>query len=88
MADAAVAINRLQALEIRLQLAAQITLDRQLAGGDRLDDLVELLAAQILRAEIGIDVGLFEQLFRRARTNAENVGKRRFDALVAGNFNA
>lgn len=88
MTNAPVAIDRLQTLEIRLQFAAQVALDRQFASRDCLDDLVELLAAQIFRAQIGINVGLVEDLFSGARANAVNVGKRRFDALVAGNFNA
>ena len=52
MADAAVAVDRLEALQVALHFAAQIALDRQLARGDRLDDLVELLGAQVLGAGI------------------------------------
>ncbi len=87
MTDAPVAIDRLQTLEIRLQFATQIALDRQLASRDRLDDLVELLAAQVFRTKIRINVGLVKDLFSGARTNAVYVRKRCFDALVAGNFN-
>ena len=88
MADTAVAVDRLQALEVGLQLAAQIALDRQFARGDRLDDLVELLVRQILRTRLRIDIGLLEDLLRRARANAVDVRQRRFDAFVAGDFNA
>ena len=60
----------------------------QLARGDGLDDLVELFVGQILRARVGIDIGLLEDALRGARADAVNVRERRFDALVAGNFNA
>ena len=88
MANAAIAVDRLESLKIGLEFAAQVAFDRQLARGDGLNDLIDLLAAQILRPHVEIDVGLFENLFRGARADAVNVGKRRFDALVAGNINA
>ena len=64
MADAAVTIDRLEALEIALDIAAQIALDQQAAAGDGVDDRVELLDAQILGADVGIDVGGLEDLLR------------------------
>jgi len=73
MTDAAVAIDCLQALKICLQFAAQITLDWQLTCGDRLDDLVQLLATEVFPAQIWVNVGLFEYLFRGARANAVNI---------------
>ena len=88
MTNASIAIDGLEALEVGLQLAAQIAFDRELARGDRLDDLVELFVAQILGPQVRIDVGLLENANRSARADAVNVGERRFDALVAGNFNA
>ena len=50
MADATVAIDRLEALQIALDIPAEIALDQQAAAGDRVDDGVELLDAQILGA--------------------------------------
>src|SRR5207248_2510142 len=88
MANAPVAVDRLEALEVGLQFAAQIAFDRELARGDRLDDLVELFVAQILGAHVRIDIGLLENADRSARANAVDVGKRRSNAFVAGNFNA
>jgi len=88
MADAAIAIDGLEALEVGLQLAAQIAFNRELARGDGVDDLVELLGGQILGADVRIDIGLLEDAERGARANAVDVRKRRGNALVAGNFNA
>ena len=88
MANAAIAIDRLKPLEIRLQFPAKITFDRELAGGDRLNDLADLLGAQIFRADVGIDIDLLEDALRGARANAINIREGGFDAFVAWNFNA
>ena len=88
MADTTVAVDGLQAFQIRLNLAAQIAFDGKLARGDRLDDVVELLRRQILGANIRFDVRLLEDLFRGARADPVNVWQRCVDALVAGDFNS
>jgi hypothetical protein len=85
VAQPAIAIDRLEAFEIALELSSEVAFNQETACRNRLDDLVELLGAQILRAGIGVDVGLFENLFRGARTDAVNVRQRRFDAFVARN---
>ena len=86
MAQPAIAIDRLEALEIALKLSSEVAFNQETACRDRLDDLVELLGAQILRAGIGVDVGLLEDLFRGARTDSVHVGKRGFDSLIPGDF--
>ena len=68
--------------------AAQIAFDQHLVARDRLNDLVDLLRRQILRAQVWIDIGLFENAFRRARSDSVNVGQRRFDAFIRWNFNS
>ena len=88
MTNAAIAIDGLEALEVGLQLAAQIAFNRELARGDGVDDLVELLGGQILGADVRIDIGLLEDAERGARANAVDVGTRRGNALVARDFNA
>ena len=88
MANAAVAVDRLETLQVCLNFTAQIALDGQLARGDRLNDVIQLLRRQILRAHVRFDVRLFEDLLRGARTNSVNVGQRRVDTFVAGNFNS
>jgi hypothetical protein len=53
MADAAVAIDGLEALEIRLDFPAQVALDGELAGGDGVDELVKLLGVRFLARMLG-----------------------------------
>ena len=86
VADAPVAVDGLEALEIALHFAAQIALDRDLVRVDRMDDRVELFGREILRAGVRINVRLFENLLRVARAHPINVGQRGFDAFVAGNI--
>ena len=87
MANAAVAVDRLEALEVALNFAAKITFNRQFAGGDRVDQLTHLLGAEVLGANIRINIGLFEDAFSSRRPDPVDIRKGGFDALVAGNFN-
>jgi len=88
MADAAVAIDRLEALQIALQLAAKIAFDDDAILADRADDRADLLGRKIFRANVRIDVGLLEDALGGLRADAVDVGQRRFDAFVAGNINS
>ncbi len=56
MANAPVALNALEALQVHADLAAQIALDDILAILDGVDDLRELLFRQVLRADARIDI--------------------------------
>jgi len=86
MADAAIAIDRLKALEILLQLASQIAFNDVLVFRDHLDDPVELLIGQALGANIGADFSLFEDQLGPGRPNAVNVGESGFNPFVTGNI--
>ena len=86
MANAPVAVDGLEALEIGLKFPAEIAFDGELADGDRLDDLVELFRGEILRPHIGVDVSLIEDFFRGTRSDSINVWKRSFDPFVTGDF--
>ncbi len=88
MPDPAITIDRLQPLQVALQLAAEIAFDHDLVGRDRMNDVVELLGREVFRAQIRIDVRLLENAFRRRRADAVNISERRFDAFVRGNFNS
>jgi hypothetical protein len=88
MANPAITIDRLEPLEMTLNLAPQIAFDRQLARGDRLDDVIDLFGQEIFCAEIRVDIRLFENLFRGARSDSVNIRQRRFDAFVAGDFHS
>jgi len=84
VANATIAVDSLKAFEISLNLSAEITLNQDLIGIDRVDDCVDLLGAQIFSAGVRIDVRLLKNFFGVARPHSINVGKRGFDAFVAG----
>ena len=87
MADAAIAFDALQALEIHAEFAAQIAFDDVFAFLDRVDDLRELRLGQILRADRAVNVRALENLQRVDRADAVNVAQRNVYALVRRNFN-
>jgi hypothetical protein len=82
----AVTINRLEALEILLQFAAQVAFDDVLVFRNHLDDAIELLIGQALRADIGADLSLFEDQLRAGRPDAVNVRESGFNPFVTGNI--
>jgi hypothetical protein len=84
VANATITVDSLEALEISLYLSAEITLNQNLISIDRVDDGVELLRAQVFGAGVWINVRLLENFFGVARAHSINVGKRSFDAFVAG----
>ena len=88
MALTAITIDRLQALQISLNVAAEIALDLGLVVRDCVNDLIDLLRRQFVGAQIRIDVGLLQNLPSRAETDSVNVGQRRFDAFIRWNFNS
>jgi len=88
MANAAVTIDGLQALQVALELTAQIAFDEGAAFADCMDDRTELLGCELFRTDVRIDIGLLEHALRGLRPNTVNVRQRRFNALVAGNVNS
>jgi hypothetical protein len=52
------------------------------------NDFVDLLRGQIFRAQIWIDVRLFEDASGRGQPDSVNVSQRRFDAFIRWNFNS
>ena len=88
MTDPAVTIDRLQAFQVSLNVAAQIALDLNFVVGNRVNDLVDLLRRQILGAGVRVDVSLLEDPARTGETDPVNIGQRRFDALVRWYFNS
>ena len=87
MADAAIAVDRLEPLQVALNLAAKVTFDRQFASRDSVNQLAHLLGAEVFRPDIRIDISLFEDAFRRRWPDSVNIREGGFDAFVAGNFN-
>jgi hypothetical protein len=88
VADAAVAFDTLKALEIHTDFAAKVTFDDVFAILNRVDDLGQLLFAQIFRANGRVNVGLGQDVFRVAGSDAVNVTERDVDALIRRNFYA
>ena len=88
MANSAIAIDRLEALEIALNLAAKIAFDEDLIRGDRLNDVIELLRREALRPDIRVDIGLLEHFLCEARPDPVNVREGSFDPFITGDFYA
>jgi hypothetical protein len=86
VADATVAVDCLEALEIGLEVAAEISFDQNLAGIDGLNDLIELFRRKIFGADIWVDAGNFQNFFGVFGPDAVNVGQGGFDAFVTGNI--
>jgi hypothetical protein len=85
---AAVTIDGLQPFQISLNVATPFALDFDFVGRDRLNDLIDLLRTQFIGPQIGIDVGLLQNLARGAEANPVNIGQGRLDAFVRWNFNS
>ena len=88
MPDPAITVDRLEPLQIALRFPAQIALDRDFVVRDRVNDLVDLLRRKVFRAQVRIDVRLFEDPLRSRRSNPVNVSQRRFDAFIGWYFNS
>src|ERR1041384_8284297 len=87
MADAAIALDALQALQVDAQFTAQIAFDDILAFLDRMHDLRKLILIEVLGADARVDLRASEDLLRVDRADAVNVAERNVDALLAGNIN-
>ena len=88
MPNSAVRIDGLQPLQVALHLAAKIAFNRDFVVRDRVNDFIQLLRRQILRAQVWIDIGLLEDALRRAQTDSVDVSERGFNAFVCWNFNS
>ena len=86
VADAAIALDALQALEVHADFAAQVTFDDVFAVLNRVHDLRELLLGQILRPNARVNVRPFENLHGVGRADAVDVAQRNINALVRRNF--
>jgi hypothetical protein len=86
VADAAIALDALQTLEVHTQFAAQVTFDDVFAVLDCMNDLGHLLFRQVLGADLRFDLGFFQDLDRVGRSDAIDVAQSDVDSLVAGDF--
>lgn len=86
MADAPIAFNTLEALEVHADFAAKIAFDDIFAVLDCVHDLGKLRFGEVLGADRGIDVCGGKDVFRVIRADAVNIAERDINALVGGNF--
>ena len=85
VANAAVALDTLEALQVHTDFAAEIALDDVLAFLDGMHDLGQLSFAQILGADGAIDACTLQDLFGINGTDAVDVTKGDIDALLRRN---
>jgi hypothetical protein len=88
MADAPVAFDALEALQIHAQFAAKIAFDDVFAVLDGVHDLGDLLLVEVFRAERGINLRVGEDDLRVDRPEAVDVAQGDVNALFAGNFHS
>ena len=86
MADAAIAADFHQALDIQGNFAAQIALHLQVVL-DIFAQLADFIFGKILHARVGIHLGFLEDLLGHRRPNAKDVRQTNLDALFSGQVN-
>ena len=87
VANASVAFDALETLEVQAQFAAEVAFDDVFAVLDGVDDLRELLLIQILGPNAAVDFCFLEDVERVRRPDAVDVAQSDVDSLFAGNFN-
>ncbi len=88
VANATIAFDALEALEVHADFAAQVTFNDVLAVLDGMDNLGELLLRQVLGADGRVNIGFGQDVFGIAGANAIDVAQGDVDALIGGDFNA
>ena len=88
MPNPTIASNRLQTLEVRLDVATKIAFDQQAAPINHVYNLPKLLRGKILSPDIWVDISLFKNPSRRLRAQAIDIGQGSFDSLFSGNFDS
>ena len=84
--NATIAFDTLKTFQIHADLAAEIAFNDVLAVLNGVNDLGQLLFAQVLSANGGIDLGFGQDVFRVAGADAVNVTERDVDPFIRGNF--
>ena len=86
MANATIAIDRLEALQITRDLAAKVTLKHPFVLGDDVEDFVQLLLGEVLRPHVGIQATLLDEQIGTGGTDAVDVTEGIRDFLFRGDF--
>ena len=87
MANATVAIDRLKALQVAHELAAQITLNHPLIFSDDVKNFVQLLFTESFCTGVGINTDFFNDQVGADRTDSVNITEGKRDFLLRGNIN-
>jgi hypothetical protein len=84
MAKAAIAADVHEALDVALNLATQVAFDAKLELIDRVAEALFVFLAEIFYANVRVNARMRDQTARGRKTDAVDVRKRNFDALLAG----
>jgi hypothetical protein len=82
MADAAVAVDGLEALEIGGDVTTEVAFDVPLPVRDDVENLVELLLGEVRSAHVGVKAGVLDDEAGPRGTDAVDVTKREGDLLL------
>src|SRR5579875_1488438 len=85
VANAPVAVDLDQPLNVLSHLAPQVALDDVLAV-DHLTDAVDLVVGEVAHAGVGVDAGLLQDLGGAGRPDAVDIAQRDLNPLVPGNI--
>lgn len=88
MANAAITFDTLEPLEVHADFAPQVAFDDVLSVLDGVDDLRELLFGQVFGAGAGLNIGVGQDVFGIAGTNAVDIAQSDIDPFVGGNLDA
>jgi hypothetical protein len=88
MPNSAITINCLQTFQVTLHVATQIAFNLDFVVRDRVNDFVQLLRRKIFRAQVGIDIRLFENPPSCGKADSIDIGERRLDAFFCWNFDS
>lgn len=88
MAQSPIAVDGLETFQIALEFAAEIPLNEETAGSDRLNQRIELLGRQVFCLQIRVQMRLLYDAKRRCRPEAIYVRQGCGQPLVAGDFDS
>lgn len=88
MAKSAIAVDAIQSLHVRSDLPPQITFDDDSRAIDDMSNLSKLIVCQFSSPRVGVDPSLDEHFLGGGSTHSIDIGERRFDALLIGDFNS
>ena len=86
MADAAVAVDFYETLDVQCNFTAKFTFNCVVVF-DLVTELCDIVLGEILCAGVGIDAGLGKDILRALESDTVDIGKRNFNTLLSWNIN-